>query len=80
MDLGTRKGSYRCSICSINYPVHTQFVRCLVCEERTSHVGNIEVHEDWLDRVTDAILTMSGGMPNTIPAEWSNYGEPPQEA
>lgn len=73
-----RKGAYRCSMCSINYPVHKQFVKCPCCLERTAHGSHFEVHEDWLDRVMDAILTISGGIPNYVP-DWTAYGDPPQE-
>lgn len=74
-----KKGAYRCSVCSINYPVHVQFARCLSCEERTQMFSSADPHEDWLDRVVDVILRYNGGQwPAAPPRDWSLYGDPPE--
>lgn len=77
---GPQRGGWRCSLCGITYPNdRDKFKNCIACGEPCSYISSDPPDEDWLEMATYLIMRWEGGDHNTIPTEWTQEAEPPEQ-
>jgi hypothetical protein len=65
-------GSFRCSLCSINYPKDQRFSHCVACEEPCTYFSNVAPHPDWLDLAAAKAHELDGDWPEAIPEKYAS--------
>ena len=67
---------YRCSNCSIDFPTHEQFARCLACDEVTSYFSDIDADKLWNEKVIAIMDARTGESMMATPLPIPNVDAP----